>query len=84
MKDNDKKTDLVSGEEEINAVIETVEENPAVDEVESPEEEPGVLVLEESEDTENTDGVIDAVSEVYVSLSEGADISSLTEIIKDE
>ncbi|MBQ8914663.1 MAG: segregation/condensation protein A [Clostridia bacterium] len=44
----------------------------------------GVLVLEESEDTENTDGVIDAVSEVYVSLSEGADISSLTEIIKDE
>ena len=44
----------------------------------------GVLVLEESEDTENTDGVIDAVSEVYVSLSEGADISNLTEIIKDE
>ena len=44
----------------------------------------GVLTLEENEDTQNSDGVIDAVSEVYVSLSDGADISSLTEIIKDE
>lgn len=44
----------------------------------------GVLVLDETEVTVNPDGVIDAVSEVTVSLREGADISSLTVIIKDE
>lgn len=44
----------------------------------------GVLVLDETEVCVNPDGVIDAVSEVTVSLKEGADISSLTEIIKDE
>ncbi|MBE6586915.1 MAG: hypothetical protein E7647_00710 [Ruminococcaceae bacterium] len=44
----------------------------------------GVLVLDESGTEANSEGVIDAVSGVLVSLSEGADISSLTEIIKDE
>ncbi len=44
----------------------------------------GVLVLDESETQSNNEGVIDAVSGVLVSLKEGADISSLTEIIKDE
>jgi len=44
----------------------------------------GVLVLWEDESRTNHDGVIDAVSDVSVSLKEGEDISSLTEIIKDE
>ena len=44
----------------------------------------GVLLLHENEEETSTDGVIDAVSGVEVSLQEGADISSLTEIIKDE
>ena len=44
----------------------------------------GVLVLDESGTEENHDGVIDAISGVTVALSEGADISRLTEIIKDE
>ncbi len=44
----------------------------------------GVLVLDESETQASPDGVIDAVSGVNVALKEGADISSLTEIIKDE
>ena len=44
----------------------------------------GVLVLDESETQSNAEGVIDAISGVSVSLKEGADISSLTEIIKDE
>ena len=75
MKDNDKKTDLVSGEEEINAVIETVEENPAVDEVESPEEEPGVLVLEgeypeEEEETKEDTGVRPTYMPRFTEVSE--------------
>jgi hypothetical protein len=41
-------------------------------------------VLDESETQSNAEGVIDAISGVSVSLKEGADISSLTEIIKDE
>lgn len=44
----------------------------------------GVLVLHEDDDDATTEGVIDAVSGVSVSLQEGSDISSLTEIIKDE
>ena len=44
----------------------------------------GVLVRDESGTEENHDGVIDAISGVTVALSEGADISRLTEIIKDE
>ena len=44
----------------------------------------GVLVLDESDTQASPEGVIDAVSGVTVSLREGADISSLTEIIKDE
>ena len=44
----------------------------------------GVLVLDESDTDVNPEGVIDAVSGVSVALKEGADISSLTEIIKDE
>ncbi len=75
MKDNDKKTDLVSGEEEINAVNETVEENPAVDEVESPEEEPGVLVLEgeypeEEEETKEDTGVRPTYMPRFTEVSE--------------
>ncbi|MBR6650227.1 MAG: segregation/condensation protein A [Clostridia bacterium] len=42
----------------------------------------GILVLEEEES--NSDGVIDTASDVSVSLEENADISQLTEIIKDE
>ena len=75
MKDKDKKTDLVSGEEEINAVNETVEENPAVDEVESPEEEPGVLVLEgeypeEEEETKEDTGVRPTYMPRFTEVSE--------------
>lgn len=75
MKDNDKKTDLVSGEEEINAVNETVEENPAVDEVESPEEEPGVLVLEgeypeEEDETKEDTGVRPTYMPRFTEVSE--------------
>lgn len=44
----------------------------------------GVLVLEEGEDSVDDDGVIDAVSGVSVSLVASADISQLTEIVKDE
>ena len=44
----------------------------------------GVLVLEEGEDAVDDDGVIDAVSGVSVSLEASADISQLTEIVKDE
>ena len=44
----------------------------------------GVLVLEEGEDSVDDDGVIDAVSGVSVSLEASADISQLTEIVKDE
>lgn len=44
----------------------------------------GVLVMDESETQSNAEGVIDAISGVSVALKEGADISSLTEIIKDE
>ena len=44
----------------------------------------GILVLEEEDGAENEEGVIDAVSSVTVSLEKGADISRLTEIIKDE
>ena len=42
----------------------------------------GILILEETET--NSEGVIDAKSDVSVSLEENADISQLTEIIKDE
>ena len=42
----------------------------------------GILVLEEEEI--NADGVIDTASDVSVSLEENADISQLTEIIKEE
>lgn len=42
----------------------------------------GILILEESGDSD--EGVIDAKSDVSVSLEENADISQLTEIIKDE
>ena len=44
----------------------------------------GVLVLEEEGTSADEEGVIDAVSGVSVSLEEGADISRLTEIIKDQ
>ncbi len=44
----------------------------------------GVLILDEADTEANSEGVIDAVSGVSVSLDENADISSLTEIIKDE
>ncbi len=44
----------------------------------------GVLILDETETEANGEGVIDAVSGVSVSLKEDADITSLTEIIKDE
>ncbi len=44
----------------------------------------GVLVLEEDGTDADEEGVIDAVSGVTVSLEQGADISRLTEIIKDE
>lgn len=44
----------------------------------------GVLVLDETDTEANSEGVIDAVSGVSVSLDENADISRLTEIIKDE
>ena len=42
----------------------------------------GILILEDSGDSD--EGVIDAKSDVSVSLEENADISQLTEIIKDE
>lgn len=44
----------------------------------------GVLVLEEDSYSPDEEGVIDAASGVSVSLEEGADISRLTEIIKDQ
>lgn len=44
----------------------------------------GVLVLEEDGTQSDDEGVIDAVSGVSVSLEKGADLSRLTEIIKDQ
>ncbi len=68
MKDKDKKTELLSNEEEIKDTEETVEEKQPdlVEGVDSPEEEPGVLVLEGEYPEEENEAKEEGVRPTYM------------------